>query len=134
MVILFALVAAFFAALGLGFTVIGISLATSDLAGLVVVGIGLFVSYGGYLFGRAAVRTHRELRVHPPSPEERLSRRRNIRHTLIFVALMGLGNLALPLPMGVRVISAVGPFLLLPLVLVVDYEPSKKRRQPPPAG
>jgi hypothetical protein len=134
MVILFALVAALFAVLGLGLTAIGISLATSDLEGLLAVGIGLFVSYGGYLFGRAAVRTHRELRVHPPSPEERLSRRRNIRHTLIFVALMGLGNLALPLPMGVRVISAVGPFLLLPLVLVVDYEPPKKRRHPPPAG
>jgi hypothetical protein len=134
MVILFALVAAFFAALGLGLTAMGIAMATSDLGGLVVVGIGLFVSYGGYLFGRAGVRTHRELRVHPPSPDERLSRRRAVRNTFIFVALMGLGNLALPLPMGVRVISAVGPFLLLPLVLVVDYEPPRKRRQPPQAG
>jgi hypothetical protein len=134
MVILFALVAALFAALGLGLTAMGVAMATSDLGGLVAVGIGLFVSYGGYLFGRAAVRTHRELRVHPLSPGERLSRRRNIRHYLIFVAVMGLGNLALPLPMGVRVISAVGPFLILPLVLVVDFEPPKKRPQPPPAG
>jgi hypothetical protein len=134
MVVFFALVAALFAALGLGLTAMAVAMATSDLGGLVVVGIGLFVCYGGYLFGRAAVRTRRELRLHPPTPEERLSRRRNIRHTVIFVAVMGLGNLALPLPMGVRVISAVGPLLILPLVLVVDFEPPKKRRQPPPAG
>jgi hypothetical protein len=96
-------------------------------AGALGAACGMVVVYGGYLFGRAAVRTRRQLRLNAGTPSDRRVRRTNVRQVLGYVAMVAVSNLLLPVETGVRVLLAVVALLVAPLILAVRFEPAKKR-------
>lgn len=131
MVVVFAIFAVLLGICGGGLIVMGIvMLAEGTGAGVVGIICGLPVTYGTYLFGRAAARVHRELRVHPPDEKQQESRRRSVRGVLGYTAAMIVGAVALPAPGAVRVLMAVSALLVMPLILARDFEPGKKRKPP----
>ena len=131
MIVLFAFVGLALSACGLGLVGVGVGLAVEGSVGAGALGLacGLLVSYGGYLFGRAAVRTRRQLHDHPLTPPEARSRRASVKHVLAYTTAVIVGDLVLPVPTGVRVVAAIGALLVVPLILVVDIEPPKRPLQ-----
>ncbi len=132
-VVLFAVVALALSASGLGLVGVGVGLMVDGSIGAGAIGAacGLLVSYGGYLFARAAARTRTQLRAHPLTTPERRARRANVKHVLAYTAAVIAGDLVVPLPTGVRVVALIGALLGVPLILVVDLEPPKRRSHEP---
>jgi len=133
MVTLFALVAGCLAAAGLYIAGIGVvdGFRSDWGPGILAIWIGAFVTYGAYLFGRAAWRTRRASATHPATAAEKTARHRIVRGLVQFALAQAVFLLGLPLavPTFVRVISVVGAFLVIPLVLVREFEPAKRRRK-----
>jgi hypothetical protein len=130
MVALFMLVAAAFAACGLGLVGLGIVLAVEGTVagGLIGAGCGVVIAYGAYLFGRAAIRIRYQLHAEPLTPVQTKARRSNVEHVLGYIAIIVIAELLLPVSTGVRVIAIIGALLLAPSLLVVDLEPPKRRK------
>jgi hypothetical protein len=129
MVVLFAVVALAVSACALILIGVGAGLLVEGEFGAAAFlsACGAFVSYGGYLFARAAIRTRRHLRAHPLSEPQLRARRANVKHVLAYTAAVIVGYLVLPAPTGVRVVAVIGAVLVVPLILVVDVEPPKER-------
>ena len=119
---------------GLGLTGMGAWMALSGSVGPEGLGMacGLLVTYGAYLFGRAAVRTRRELTAHPPTPKERTARRSAVRHIVGFSICVVVVSTAAPVPAFLRMVGVVTVVLVVPLFLAVEFEPPKNR--PPGSG
>jgi len=131
--VLFALFGALLASCGIGFTSLGIvMLIEGNSAGIVGVICGLPVCYGGYLFGRAAVRVRRDLHERPPDGQERRSRQKKLHHFLSYTASLIVGAVILPVPTVLRVVMAVAALLVLPVLLAREFEPATRRK--PPGG
>jgi hypothetical protein len=88
---------------------------------------GLLTSYGAYSFGRAAVRTRRQLKNHPPTRKERVARRSAVRYIVGFTVYVAVVNVALPVPALLRVVSVITVVLVVPVYLAVEFEPPKNR-------
>jgi hypothetical protein len=130
-VVLFAIFAAVLASCGVGLSALGVGmLAEGTGAGVIGIICGLPVCYGAYLFGRAAIRTRRDLHTHPPDADQLQTRRRAVRGVVGYTVAMIVGAVALPAPAAVRVLMAVSALLLMPLILARDFEPRKKRKPP----
>jgi hypothetical protein len=125
---LFWLVALLLAACGLGLLGVGAGMMAEGSigAGLLGAACGMLVTYGSYLFGRAAMRMRTQLRMDPLDPVERRARRANVWQVLSFAAAIVIGDLLVPGPTGVRVVAVICALFVVPLILVVDFEPPKK--------
>ena len=132
MVSLFALVGFCFAAIAAFLVGQGCVVLTDghSAAGTLEFCIGLFVSYGAYLFTRAAWRTHRDS-TRPRAGDNQAARRRMTRGYLLFGFAQAAFALALPniVPGAVRVLSAVGAILVIPLLLAHEVEPPKRSKR-----
>jgi hypothetical protein len=95
--------------------------------GILAIAIGLVVSYGAYLFMRAAWRTRRALHAHPGTANQRNARRQRAWAIVGYGFLVAAGSVFAPVPVPVRVLSAVGALLVVPAVLAVEFEPPKRR-------
>ena len=128
MVVLFAVFGALLGACGVGLAATGVwMLVEGNAAGVVGVVCGLPICYGGYLFGRAAVRVRRNLHEHPLSGARRRSRQRTVGFFLAYTASSIVGALILPVPTLFRVVMIVTALLVLPLMLAREFEPAKKQ-------
>jgi hypothetical protein len=117
--------ALFLAVCGIGLVVAGFY---AGVGGLVVgVVLGLFVGAGSVPFIRAARRMHRALEAEPLDNDVRRSRRQKIRAILGFSAVSCLLVLVLPAPGAVRVIGVVTVLLVVPVVLVVEFDATTRR-------
>ena len=132
-IVVFALFGALLASCGVGFVALGIAmLIEGNSAGIVGVICGLPICYGGYLFGRAAIRVRRDLHEHPLNIQQRRSRQRKLHFFLGYTASLIVGAVTLPVPTILRVIMAVCAVLVLPVMLAREFEPAK--RHEPPSG
>jgi hypothetical protein len=117
-------------AAGLGLIGLGIVMAAHGDLGPAGVGVavGFLTLFGAYLFGRAALRTHRELISHPPTREQHRERRRRILGAIVWTIAFIASALFTPIPIAVRVIGAVIGLLALPIYLALEFEPRKSGR------
>jgi hypothetical protein len=115
---------------GLGLTGLGVSMVGTGSVGPGGLGlaVGLLTSYGAYLLVRAAVRTRRELKGHPPSPTERAERRGAVRSIVGFTLAAAVASVFLPIPGFERVIVVIVLVLVVPLHLAAEFEPPKNKR------
>src|SRR5689334_25347533 len=129
MIALFAVVALALGACGLGLVGLGVDLAVEGSigAGLLSGACGALTLYGSYLFGRAAFRTRALRRAAPLAPDEVRAHRAIVRYYLGFAAATVIGNFLLPVPLGLRVVASIGAILVVPLLLVYEFEPRKRR-------
>jgi hypothetical protein len=88
--------------------------------------IGVVVLYGAYLFARVAWRTSRAFRL--AKPDEQSDWRKRACAIVGYAFLVAAGSVFTPLPAPVRVMSAVGALLVLPVVLAREFEPPKRKR------
>lgn len=131
MVVLFAIFGALLAACGLGLGALGIGmLVGGNTAGVVGVLCGLPICYGGYLFGRAAVRVRRDSHEHPLSEQRQRSRQRKVGFFLTYTASLIVGAVTLPVPAVVRAVMVISALLVLPAMLAREFEPAKKHKSP----
>jgi hypothetical protein len=96
-------------------------------AGVIGVGLGLAVCGGSIPFIRAARRMGTSLREEPVTEAERRTRRRKARAILRFYAGCVLSVVLLPAPATVRVIAVVGVVLVVPLVLIGEFDNAKRQ-------
>jgi hypothetical protein len=69
----------------------------------------------------------RSLEAEPLDEEQRKSRRRKIRTIVAFYAVAALSALALPMPGAVRVIVVLISVLVVPIILVSEFDVVKRR-------
>jgi high-affinity Fe2+/Pb2+ permease len=105
-------------------------LARGELGGGIFgLAVGILVGYGTYLFARAAWRTGREIRRHPLTSPERARRRKRVWSIIGSGIVLVLNSLLMPMPATARVIGVVVALIVLPVVLAVEFEPSKRKRR-----
>jgi len=117
--------AAFFALCGAGLVVSGFY--ASGAATAIAVLLGVVVASGSVPFIRSARRMRKTLKTAPLDDAARASRRHKIKSILGFYVVLIVSNLVLPVPgvlRGVMVISAV---LVVPLVLIAEFDSVKRR-------
>jgi dolichol kinase len=106
MAAVFALVSLIFTAFGVAFAWSGAKLALDGqaVAGTIGISVGVFVFYGGYLFGRTAWRT-RNASAGDPAVRDRQSR--SLRFYLWYSLTIIAASLLLPMPGIARVALGV---------------------------
>lgn len=117
--------ALFFALCGSGLVVAGVYAGGS--ASTIGIGLGVIVACGSIPFLRAARRMNRKLREEPVTDAERRSRRRKVRAILGFYAACGLSAVLGPGPGSVRVIAVIAMVLVVPLVLISEFDHAKRQ-------
>jgi hypothetical protein len=117
-------------AAGLGLIGLGLVMAAHGDLGPAGVGVavGFLTLFGAYLFGRAALRTHRDLISHPLTREQHRDRRRRVWGAIAWTVAFVTSALFTPIPIAIRVIGAVIGLLALPIYLGLEFEPRKSRR------
>jgi hypothetical protein len=127
--VVFSLVAALFALAALYVAGLAVAFAVDHNPGfaLVLLVISALASYGAYLFARAGLRIHRQLRTHPLNPAQRTKRRARAWQIAAYYAVATVSNLALPLPPDGRVVMIVTGFIVIPAILAVAFEPPKRK-------
>jgi len=117
--------ALFFALCGFGLIVAGVYAGGGGLG--VGVGLGVVVAGGSIPFVRAARRMNKVRREEPVTEAERRSGRRKVRAILGFYAACGLSAVLSPGPGIVRVISVIAMVLVVPLVLIREFDHAKRQ-------
>ena len=128
-VVVIVLFATMLGAAGGGLVGLGVAMAARGEVGpgILAIVIGLVVSYGAYLFVRAAWRTRRALHAYPVTTDQRNDRRRRVWAIVGYGFAVAAGSVFAPVPGPVRVLSVVAGLLAIPVLLAVEFEPPKRR-------
>jgi hypothetical protein len=89
--------------------------------------LGLVVASGSIPFIRAARRMRETQETSPLDSDGRQARSRKVRAIIGFYAVAALSSLFMPLPDGIRVIGFVTCLLVAPLVLISEFDVTKRQ-------